>query len=85
MPGDLERALQAGWRVEVDLVNRRWRYARGSKRNRRWTPYRPLAELPPERIAAARAESLRQRAARNNIPYNNVSHTKFAYSEGDCG
>jgi hypothetical protein len=66
MPGDLERALQAGWRVEVDLVNRRWRYARGSKRNRRWTPYYALDSVPggAERIRKAQAESERQQQAR---------------------
>jgi hypothetical protein len=66
MPGDLERALQAGWRVEVDLVNRRWRYARGSKRNRRWTPYYALDSVPggAERIRKAQAESERQQQMR---------------------
>jgi hypothetical protein len=66
MPGDLERALQAGWRVEVDLVNRRWRYARGSKRNRRWTPYYALDSVPggAERIRKAQAVSARQQQAR---------------------
>ena len=66
MPGDLERALQAGWRVEVDLVNRRWRYVRGSKRNRRWTPYYALDSVPggAERIRKAQAESERQRQMR---------------------
>jgi hypothetical protein len=66
MPGDLERALANGWRVEVDLVNRRWRYARGSKRNRRWTPYYALDSVPGglERIRKAQEESERQRQAR---------------------
>jgi len=66
MPGDLERALANGWRVEVDLVNRRWRYARGSKRTRRWTPYYALDSVPggAERIRKAQEESERQRQAR---------------------
>lgn len=52
-----------GWRVEVDLVNQRWRYARGSKRARQWTPYQPLDTVPSgtARIERARAESARQR------------------------
>ena len=66
MPRDLEQALRAGWRVEVDLVNQRWRYARGSKRRRQWTPYYALDSLPggTERIQRAKAESERQRQLR---------------------
>lgn len=66
MPERIEHALRAGWRVEVDLVNRRWRYAQGSKRRRRWTPYMPLEAVPGglERIRRAQAESERQRRLR---------------------
>ena len=66
MPGDLERARRAGWRVEVDLVNQRWRYARGSKRRRQWTPYYALDSVPGglARIQQAQVESERQRQLR---------------------
>jgi hypothetical protein len=53
-----------GWRVEVNLRRGQWRWVRRYGSKRQWTPYRPLAELPPERIAAARAESERQQALR---------------------
>lgn len=51
-----------GWRVECDLPRGRWRLVRryGLKRERQ--SWRPLSELPPERVEAARAESARQRA-----------------------
>jgi hypothetical protein len=63
-----------GWRLEVNLERGKYRWVRRYGSKRQWTPYRPLAELPPERIAAARAESLRQRAARNNVPYNTIMY-----------
>jgi hypothetical protein len=54
----------AGWRIEVNLARGQWRWVRRYGNRRQWTAYRPLAELPPERIAAARAESERQQALR---------------------
>ena len=56
----------AGWRIEVNLRRGQWRWVRRYGGKRQWTPYRPLAELPPERIAAARAESERQRVLRGS-------------------
>ena len=53
-----------GWRIEVNLARGCYRWTRRYGNRRQWTPYRPLAELPPERIAAARAESERQQALR---------------------
>jgi len=53
-----------GWRVEVNLARGQWRWVRRYGGKRQWTAYRPLAELPPERIAAARAESNKQQALR---------------------
>jgi len=55
-----------GWRVEVNLRRGQWRWVRRYGNRRQWTAYRPLAELPPERIAAARAESNKQQALRSN-------------------
>ena len=55
-----------GWRVEVNLRRGQWRWVRRYGNRRQWTAYRPLAELPPERIAAARAESAKQQALRIN-------------------
>lgn len=57
------RAL-AGWRTEVNLVWRRWRYAKGSKSKRRTGKYRPLDSVPggEERITYAQQNSERQRA-----------------------
>jgi len=55
----------AGWRIEVNLARGQWRWTRRYGSKRQWTPYRPLAELPAERIAAARAESERQQYERN--------------------
>jgi len=54
----------AGWRIEVNLARGQWRWVRRYGGKRQWTPYRPLVELPAERIAAAQAESERQRAAK---------------------
>jgi len=56
----------AGWRIEVNLRRGQWRWVRRYGSKRQWTPYRPLAELPAERIAAARAESAKQQALRIN-------------------
>jgi len=56
----------AGWRIEVNLARGQWRWTRRYGNRRQWTAYRPLAELPPERIAAARAESNKQQALRSN-------------------
>ena len=53
-----------GWRVEVNLRRGCYRWTRRYGNRRQWTPYRPLAELPPERIRQAQAESERQRAAK---------------------
>lgn len=50
-----------GWRLEVNLALGRYRWVRRYGHKREVTPYRPLAELPQERIAAAQAESARQR------------------------
>jgi len=55
-----------GWRLEVNLERGKYRWVRRYGSKRQWTPYRPLTELPPERIAAARAESERQQALRIN-------------------
>jgi len=48
----------------VNLVRGQWRWMRRYDNRSQWTPYRPLAELPPERIAAVRVESERQQALR---------------------
>ena len=53
-----------GWRIEVNLRRGQWRWVRRYGNRRQWTPYRPLAELPPERIRQAQAESERQQALR---------------------
>ena len=53
-----------GWRIEVNLARGQWRWVRRYGNKRQWTPYRPLAELPPERIRQAQAESERQQALR---------------------
>jgi len=53
-----------GWRIEVNLARGCYRWTRRYGGKRQWTPYRPLAELPPERIRQAQAESERQRAAK---------------------
>ena len=53
-----------GWRVEVNLRRGQWRWTRRYGSKRQWTPYRPLTELPPERIRQAQAESERQQALR---------------------
>jgi len=55
----------AGWRIEVNLRRGCYRWTRRYGNKRQWTAYRPLAELPPERIAAAQAESKRQQYERN--------------------
>jgi hypothetical protein len=55
----------AGWRIEVNLARGQWRWTRRYGDKRQWTPYRPLAELPPERIRQAQAESAKQRYERN--------------------
>jgi len=55
----------AGWRIEVNLARGQWRWTRRYGNKRQWTPYRPLAELPPERIRQAQAESAKQRYERN--------------------
>jgi len=57
----------AGWRVEVNLRRGCYRWTRRYGNRRQWTPYRPLAELPPERIAAAQAESERQRQLKQMV------------------
>ena len=54
----------AGWRIEVNLRRGQWRWTRRYGGKRQWTAYRSLAELPAERIAAARGESERQRQAK---------------------
>jgi len=54
-----------GWRVEVNLRRGQWRWTRRYGSKRQWTPYRPLDELPPERIRQAQAESKRQQYERN--------------------
>jgi len=54
----------AGWRIEVNLRRGCYRWTRRYGGKRQWTAYRSLAELPPERIAAAQAESERQQALR---------------------
>ena len=54
-----------GWRVEVNLRRGQWRWVRRYGSKRQWTPYRPLAELPPERIRQAQAESAKQQYERN--------------------
>ena len=58
-----------GWRLEVNLERGKYRWVRRYGSKRQWTAYRPLAELPPERIRQAQAESERQRAARNTVLY----------------
>ena len=55
-----------GWRVEVNLARGQWRWTRRYGGKRQWTAYRPLAELPPERIRQAQAESERQRVLRGS-------------------
>ena len=64
IPGGPARPEGPGWRIEVNLRRGQWRWVRRYGNRRQWTPYRPLAELPPERIAAARIESERQQALR---------------------
>ena len=64
IPGGPARPEGQGWRVEVNLRRGQWRWVRRYGNRRQWTAYRPLAELPPERIAAARIESERQQALR---------------------
>jgi len=64
IPGGPARPEGPGWRIEVNLRRGQWRWVRRYGNRRQWTAYRPLAELPPERIAAARAESERQQALR---------------------
>jgi len=54
-----------GWRLEVNLELGKYRWVRRYGSKRQWTPYRPLAELPPERIRQAQAESKRQQYERN--------------------
>jgi len=56
----------AGWRIEVNLRRGCYRWTRRYGDKRQWTPYRPLAELPPERIRQAQAESNKQQALRIN-------------------
>jgi len=53
-----------GWRIEVNLARGCYRWTRRYGDKRQWTAYRPLAELPPERIRQAQAESERQQALR---------------------
>jgi len=53
-----------GWRLEVNLARGCYRWTRRYGAKRQWTAYRPLAELPAERIAAAKAESERQKVLR---------------------
>jgi len=55
-----------GWRIEVNLRRGQWRWVRRYGNKRQWTPYRPLTELPPERIRQAQAESNKQQALRIN-------------------
>ena len=52
-----------GWRVEVNLVKRSWRYVKGRGSRRKVGKYRPLATLPggESRLGLARARS--QKAA----------------------
>ena len=69
IPGGPRPPEGQGWRVEVNLRRGQWRWVRRYGSKRQWTAYRPLAELPPERIRQAQAESERQRAARNTILY----------------
>ena len=63
---DAPRPEGPGWRIEVNLARGQWRWTRRYGNRRQWTAYRPLAELPAERIAAAQAESERQQALRSN-------------------
>ena len=65
-----------GWRLEVNLERGKYRWVRRYGSKRQWTAYRPLAELPPERIAAARAESERQQALRGKLPVDNSPHER---------
>jgi len=65
IPGGPARPEGQGWRVEVNLRRGCYRWTRRYGNKRQWTPYRPLDELPPERIAAAQAESKRQQYERN--------------------
>ena len=64
IPGGPARPEGPGWRIEVNLRRGQWRWVRRYGNRRQWTPYRPLAELPPERIRQAQAESERQQALR---------------------
>lgn len=50
-----------GWRVEVHVAKGLYRWVRRYGHKREATAYRPLDELPAARVAAARAESVRQR------------------------
>ena len=54
----------AGWRLEVNLSRGCYRWTRRYGAKRQWTPYRPIEELPAERIRQAQAESERQRRAK---------------------
>ena len=54
-----------GWRIEVNLARGCYRWTRRYGDKRQWTAYRPLAELPPERIRQAQAESAKQQYERN--------------------
>lgn len=55
---------RAGWRTEVRLGRKDWRYAKGSKSRRRTGKYRDLANVPggEERITYAERNSEKQRA-----------------------
>ena len=59
------RPVGPGWRLEVNLERGKYRWVRRYGSKRQWTPYRPLAELPPERIRQAQAESAKQQYERN--------------------
>ena len=65
IPGGPRPPEGQGWRVEVNLRRGQWRWTRRYGNKRQWTPYRPLDELPPERIRQAQAESAKQRYERN--------------------
>ena len=56
----------AGWRTEVNLTWRQWRYAKGSKKTRRLGRYRPLGTVPggEGRLSYAKQNSERQKAQR---------------------
>ena len=66
IPGGPARPEGPGWRIEVNLRRGQWRWVRRYGNRRQWTAYRPLAELPPERIRQAQAESNKQQALRIN-------------------